>query len=92
MATDTLVFLPPPPTGVAEPCQREQPCEVCSETVRFVVVTTPDGCPDLIRALFPDNAWFGWRRVDDSETVAITVICSLACQVEWLDSNYGPGI
>ena len=96
-----LETLRPPAPGLCEPQHCEQPCEVCSATVRFSVVRTPPGTPDLIRAMFPDSAWFGWchsgeRGVqptgDGTDTLSILVLCSLACQVEWLDSNYGPGV
>lgn len=84
---------PPPPPALGDAVAQEQPCEVCTQTVRLLVVRTPPGSPDLIRALFPDSAWLGWAINDEeAREVRILALCSRACLVEWFDLEHGPGV
>ena len=77
---------------VSEPVATEQSCEACQEKVRLLVVRTPPGSPDLIRSIFPDNAWIGWSLTGESDPqVRVLVLCSRACVVEWFDLEHGPG-
>lgn len=89
----TLELLPEAPTALGEPVAKEQRCEACGQTVRFLTVKSSNGSPDFVRALFPQEAWFGWTWSGlDGKALAIIVLCSRACHVEWFDGEHGPGV
>lgn len=82
----------PPAPVLGEPSSREQPCDVCQQTVRILVTRTPDGSPDFVRALFPDSAWLGWTWANSTDQeLSLIVLCSQTCLVEWFDLEHGVG-
>lgn len=84
---------PQEPAALGEPAAKEQACEACGATVHFLTVASPLGSPDFVRALFPAEAWFGWTWADpEPKALAIIVLCSRACHVEWFDAEHGPGV
>ena len=88
----TLEMLPEPPAALGEPLPEEQRCEACGQTVRFLTAKSREGSPEFIRAVFPAEAWFGWEWADPAQKrLAVIVLCSRACHVEWFDGEHGPG-
>lgn len=88
----TLELTPPAPGALGTPVPKEQRCEACGAPVRFLTAQSPSGSPDFIRALFPAEAWFGWTWADtEQKSLAVIVLCSRACHVEWFDAEHGPG-
>lgn len=85
-------MLPPARVALGEPEPKSQRCEACQAVVRFLVVKSPNGSPDFIRALFPSEAWFGWSWAgSEQQSLSVIVLCSRACHVEWFDAEHGPG-